>query len=44
MTALLLAATPEGYGVGIEWMPIASIVTPFVLLIAIWYFGSRNAV
>lgn len=44
MTALLLAPALEGYGVGLEWMPIASILIPFVLLIVIWYFGSRNAV
>ena len=44
MTALLLAPTPAGYGVGLEWMPVASILIPFVLLIVIWYLGSRNAV
>jgi hypothetical protein len=44
MLALLLAPTPEGYGVGIEWMPVASILVPAVLLVAIWWYGSRNAV
>ena len=44
MLALLLAPTPEGFGVGLEWMPVASILTPAVVLIAIWWYGSRNAV
>ena len=44
MLALLLAPTPEGFGVGLEWMPVASILAPAVLLVASWWYGSRNAV
>ena len=44
MPALFLAPVLDGYGVGLEWMPIASVLIPVVLLVAIWYFGSRNAV
>ena len=43
MLALLLAPTPEGFGVGLEWMPVASILVPAVLLAAILWYGSRNA-
>ena len=46
MTPLLalLAPTPEGYGVGLEWMPIASFIIPLVFLVVVWWLGSRNAV
>ncbi|HEX8298937.1 MAG TPA: hypothetical protein VF594_07210 [Rubricoccaceae bacterium] len=44
MLALLLAPTPEGFGVGLEWMPVASVLVPAVLLLAILWYGSRNAV
>ena len=46
MTALLtaLAPTPEGFGTGLEWMPIASVIVPLLLLAVIWFFGSRNTV
>ena len=40
----LLAPTPEGYGVGLEWMPLASVIVPIVLLMAIIWLGSRNTV
>ena len=42
--ALLLAPTPEGYGVGLEWMPVASVVAGIVLLVLIWWLGSRHTV
>jgi len=41
---LLLAPTPEGYGTGLEWLPIASFIVPILLLAAIWFFGSRRTV
>ncbi len=44
LLALLLAPTPEGYGTGLEWMPIASFLVPLVVLTVIWFLGSRNAV
>ena len=48
MLALFLAQTAAGTaastGVGLEWMPIAAVVIPAVLLVAIWWYGSRNAV
>jgi hypothetical protein len=46
MTLLLaaLAPTPEGFGTGLEWMPIASVIVPLVLLAVIWFLGSRNTV
>ncbi len=48
MLALLLAQTAAGTaastGIGLEWMPIASVIIPAVLLIGIWWYGSRNAV
>ena len=46
MTLLLaaLAPTPEGFGTGIEWMPIASVILPLLLLAVIWFLGSRNTV
>lgn len=31
-------------GVGLEWMPVASIVVPAVLLLVLLYLGSRNTV
>ena len=39
-----LAPTPEGYGTGLEWLPIASFIFPLLLLAVIWYLGSRNTV
>lgn len=46
MLALLLAQTDAAAstGIGLEWMPIASVVIPAVLLVGIWWYGSRNAV
>ena len=46
MTLLLaaLAPTPEGFGTGIEWMPIASVILPLLPLAVIWFLGSRNTV
>ena len=40
----LLAPTPEGYGTGLEFLPILSVILPILLLAAIWFFGSRNTV
>lgn len=34
--------TATSIPLGLEWMPIASIVVPAVLLVAIIYAGSRN--
>ena len=42
--ALLLAPTPEGYGVGLEWLVYVSFLAPVVLLVAIWLIGSRRTV
>lgn len=44
LVALLLAPTPEGYGTGLEWMPVASVVASIVLLVLIWWLGSRHTV
>ena len=44
MLAFLLAPTPEGYGVGLEWLVYGSFLAPVVLLAAIWWFGSRRTV
>ena len=44
MLALLLAPTPEGYGVGLEWLVYLSFLLPVVVLAAIWWFGSRRTV
>jgi hypothetical protein len=32
------------YGVGLEWLVIASLVVPALLLVVIIYLGSRNTV
>ncbi len=40
----LLAPTPEGYGVGLEWLVYASFVVPAVLLVLIWWIGNRRIV
>lgn len=42
--ALLLAPTPEGFGTGLEWMPVASVAASVVLLVLIWWLGSRHTV
>ena len=44
MLALLLAPTPEGYGVGLEWLVYLSFLVPVVLLVVIWLLGSRRTV
>ena len=44
MLALLLAPTPEGYGVGLEWLVYLSFLVPVVLLAVIWWLGSRRTV
>lgn len=32
------------HGVGLEWMPIASLLIPALLLVIVIYLGSRNTV
>lgn len=44
LLALLLAPTPEGYGVGLEPLVYLSFIIPVLLLAAIWWYGSRNTV
>ncbi|HLT47028.1 MAG TPA: hypothetical protein VK002_07355 [Rubricoccaceae bacterium] len=44
MLLLALSPLPEGYGTGLEWMPVASVLIPFVLLILLLWYGSRNTV
>jgi hypothetical protein len=44
LTALALGPSLEGYGTGIEWMVIASVVAPVILLLLIAWYGSRNDV
>lgn len=44
MLALLLAPTPEGYGVGLEPLVYLSFLLPIVVLALIWWIGSRNTV
>jgi hypothetical protein len=45
MNPLLLSQLADvPHGIGLEWMPIASIVFPAVLLLVIIYLGSRNTV
>lgn len=42
--ALLLAPTPDGYGVGLEWLVYVSFLVPIVVLALIWWAGSKNTV
>lgn len=45
MNLLLYTQVAEvPHGVGLEWMPIASIIVPALLLLAIILLGSRNTV
>ncbi len=44
MIALLLAPTPDGYGVGLEPLVYLSFILPILLLAAIWWFGHKNTV
>jgi hypothetical protein len=32
------------YGVGLEWLVVASLLLPVLLLVLLIYFGSRNTV
>lgn len=41
---VLLQAAEVPHGTGLEWMPIASIAIPVILLLAIILLGSRNTV
>jgi hypothetical protein len=43
-TALALGPMPEGFGTGVEWMVIASVVAPVIVLLLIAWYGSRNDV
>ena len=40
----LLAGTPDGYGVGLEWLVYVSFIAPVLLLLAIWWLGNRRIV
>ena len=40
----LLAPTPEGYGVGLEWMVYVSLLAPILVLMLIWWLGHRRIV
>ena len=31
-------------GLGIEWLPVVSVLAPIVLLVLLVWYGSRNAV
>ena len=44
MTLPFVLAADTPYGVGLEWMPIVSILLPAALLIVLIYLGSRNTV
>jgi hypothetical protein len=44
MHPLALGPLPEGYGTGLEWMVVASVLVPFVLLLLLLWLGSRNTV
>jgi hypothetical protein len=46
MLALLVALGPKltGYGTGLEWMPVTSVVLGIVTLVVIIWLGSRNTV
>ena len=44
MLPLALGPTIEGYGTGLEWMPVAAFIIPLVLLVLILWLGSRNTV
>ena len=40
----LLLQTSDGYGVGLEPLVYLSCLVPVLLLIGIWWYGSRNTV
>jgi hypothetical protein len=44
MTLLFAQAADVPHGVGLEWMPIASLLVPALLIVVLIYFGSRNTV
>lgn len=44
LLAFLLGPEHAGHGVGLEWMPLASIVLPIVFLVLLLWLGSRNTV
>ena len=44
MTLLYAQAMDVPHGVGLEWMPIASLIVPALLLVIVIYLGSRNTV
>ena len=37
-------ALPLAAGLGLEWLPVASILVPLVLIVLLVWLGSRNAV
>lgn len=40
----LAQETQAEYGTGLEWMLVASVVVPVVLLVLIFWYGYRNTV
>jgi hypothetical protein len=44
LPALAMGPMPEGYGTGLEWMILASVAVPVVVLILVAWYGSRNDV
>ncbi len=40
----LLAPTPEGFGVGLEWMVYTAFILPVLLLLFIWWVARRRIV
>jgi len=40
----LFAPTPEGYGVGLEWMVYTAFLIPALLLLVIWWLARRRIV
>ena len=44
LLALLLAPALDGYGTGLEWMPVASVAGAVLMLVLIWWFGSHHTV
>ena len=41
---LALQASDVPHGVGLEWMPLLSFILPVVLLLLIFFLGSKNTV
>lgn len=35
---------PLAVGLGLEWLPVASVLVPLVLIVLLVWLGSRNAV